>query len=671
MRYALVITLLLMAGIARAQTYQSAGCSNGCIVTNPGGSPPFTLTGTLPGTTASGHTLVAQVIESVCNDTYTTTGPSGWVRCGSPVLADDGSGDDMQTTLWTILDAGGTNPAHTWTQSQGGTCDFYLIRMADATGVGSIGPCGSTTSVASQVATLASGSLSPDMNSSLLMVFFQTFSFGDISSVTGSPSLTQRWLDPVASTTFMGDFMGSLALSSNAATSVYTVHNSGTDLMTSFSVILDPPVGPTATPTAGPTPTQTPTATSTPVPSPTPTCAGNVAVRATISEVNGTVACSGGTCAGFSVSIPAGVQATDTLVAVVELSNVVGSASGGSIGYSSFPAGWTHRQDGSTFTDGVGVGDLVGELSIFTALGTASSPTFNTTTNAFAAGSGTLLYHAWIMAVHNTSGYSFANGVGQCNPPDSPNDFCDTNPISGVCTSGPSGHQCGQPIITLPASPDTQILMSNGFTGALLGACFPGCNGTSAGINALEWLLNNVSYVGNNQGATTLLNDFATLGAWSGIAQFSDAACANPVVPSPTPTPPPVTSAAGMAILLRPCTVPTPAPCPGFVQSDTCSAGACTLPCSASAVPFQITPANGRRTEMTVCNQDPTNTLYEVVGIPNTGPITPNSGIPVLPRKCVELTVQPGVPSGQTITQPISVITNGPVICCSYLDKEN
>ena len=109
----------------------------------------------------------------------------------------------------------------------------------------------------------------------------------------------------------------------------------------------------------------------------------------------------------------------------------------------------------------------------------------------------------------------------------------------------------------------------------------------------------------------------------------------------------------------------------GPARADTCSSGACTLPCTATATPTQILPSEGRRVELVVCNQDTANTMYEVIGIPNIGPITPNYGIPVAPSTCVDLGVQPNTGTQQTVTQPITVITAGPTVVCSYLSKSN
>src|SRR5271166_5816647 len=47
--------------------------------------------------------------------------------------------------------------------------------------------------------------------------------------------------------------------------------------------------------------------------------------------------------------------------------------------------------------------------------------------------------------------------------------------------------------------------------------------------------------------------------------------------------------------------------------ADRCSAGACTLPCTAGPAPLQIAPVNSRRTELLVCNLDAANLMFEVI----------------------------------------------------------
>ena len=113
--------------------------------------------------------------------------------------------------------------------------------------------------------------------------------------------------------------------------------------------------------------------------------------------------------------------------------------------------------------------------------------------------------------------------------------------------------------------------------------------------------------------------------------------------------------------------------CQGPSQANgNVSHAPCTLPCTADSTPTMILPVEGGRSDLIVCNQDATNTLFVLIGQTTLNNQTPSSGIPVNPQTCFHSGIQPvsGSPI-RTYSTDIWVVTAGASIACSYSSKVN
>jgi hypothetical protein len=344
----------------------------------------------LPAGVQSGDTLLAQIIVWDASGSDVPAAPSGWasIRHDSVGIA---SGDKISS--WLYYRVAGTNePAsYVWNISS-----QYAAAVMGAWRGASLSPIdhasGATKGGSSSVS-LAAPSLTP-ANNGELQVYFYGSQGAEGPAITLSSAITQR-LDSVSSKEgFSLGFGDHAAPSAGTASPTYTATASlsGGNLVISAQAVLLIPTsqsgGPTATPT--PTMTGTPTATVTHTPTATvtrtptatvavtPTATGTIATTTTATATGAPTATSTSTVVAatptaaatpgsaaiifvgasalvdssspvtsITISLPAGVQSGDTLLAQI----VVWDASGSDV--PAAPSGWASiRHDSGSIANG-------------------------------------------------------------------------------------------------------------------------------------------------------------------------------------------------------------------------------------------------------------------------------------------------------------------------------